>query len=148
MRLGVLARAHCRKSCSPSHQKFAENFSFSSARALGFGSSIASPASIRPRGDFIQATSFTHRFGEARAEIRAAGDNPVKRRCGVLPGSDDLAKALAGISDRQVNIHASRAPLVKGIGYVASTIFKMSLDARRAPRILTVVEALKAFGNG
>jgi hypothetical protein len=65
-----------------------------------------------------------------------------------LPGSGDLAKALVGISDRQVNIHASRAPLVKGIGYVASTIFKMSLDARRAPRILTVVEALKAFGNG
>jgi len=35
-----------------------------------------------------------------------------------------------------------------GTGYVASTIFKMSLDVRRAPHILTVVEALKTFGNG
>jgi hypothetical protein len=41
-----------------------------------------------------------------------------------------------------------RALLVAKAGYGASTIFKMSLDARREPHILTVVEALKAFGNG
>jgi hypothetical protein len=62
--------------------------------------------------------------------------------------SDDLVKALVRISDRQVNIHASRAPDGKGTGYGASTIFRMSLDPRRESHILTIVEALKDIGNG
>ena len=46
---------------------------------------------IGPRVIGKKAPCFTHRFGEAGAEVCTAGDNLIKRRCGVRSGSDDLA---------------------------------------------------------
>jgi hypothetical protein len=92
---------------------------------------------------FIEASCFTHRFGEARAgpsggrqSGKAALRSPAEKRRSRIGARRNI-----GSSGQHP---CSRAPGGKGKGYVASTIFKTSLDARRAAHILIFVEALKA----
>ena len=42
-------------------------------------------------GDLVDAAGFLHRFGEARAEVCAAGDDAIKRCVVVRRANDDLA---------------------------------------------------------
>ena len=65
---------------------------------------------IGPRSGRIKATSFLHRFGEAFAEVRPEGDDPINRGALVRLANNNLVEPVVGISDRQVNIHLALFP--------------------------------------
>jgi hypothetical protein len=65
---------------------------------------------IGPGRISVKAARFSHRFREALAVVRPAGKDPIERRVFVRSANDNLACAVVGIADRQIDIHPS--PLV------------------------------------